>query len=468
MHWRFIHAGEHFKPGKWTKICSLHFLTTDFYNFWGTYRTLREDAVPSVFPFTTKKSTSRRPLVRVRSNEPSVEQCGSTRDDKCDDPETLNEDECSSHNAQASVEAQGEGNAQLQASTDEISKLKQMLDEARMEIVELRKNVARKRFGIELVRESDKDVHFYTGLPSAAVFDRLLEYLNPDGRRSNVVYRATAQKWASDCIRTEPGEAKWRESESQVGRPASLSQADELFLMLVRLHLNLKEYDLAQHFEISQSSVSRIFTTWINYCYLRLGMLPCWPDRDTIRDTMPAIFKEHYPRTTVILDATEIKVSTPSSLLLQSQTYSNYKSTNTFKALVGISPAGHVMFVSSLYTGSISDTELVERSGFLQLLQSGDEVMADRGFTIESLLTPLGVGLNIPPFLGGRQQLDASEVVETQQIASLRIHVERAIRRVKEFDILAGVMPATLAGSANQIWAVCCLLTNFQNPLISC
>ena len=126
------------------------------------------------------------------------------------------------------------------------------------------------------------------------------------------------------------------------------------------------------------------------------------------------------------------------------------------------------MFVSSLYTGSISDTELVERSGFLQLLQRGDEVMADRGFTIENLLTPLGVGLNIPPFLVGRQQLDPSEVVDTQQIASLRIHVERAIRRVKEFDILAGVMPATLAGSANQIWAVCCLLTNFQNPLISC
>ena len=238
--------------------------------------------------------------------------------------------------------------------------------------------------------------------------------------------------------------------------------------MLVRLHLNLKEYDLAQRFEISQSSVSRIFSTWINYCYLRLGMLPCWPDRDTIRDTMPAIFKEQYPRTTVILDATEIKINTPSSLLLQSQTYSNYKSTNTFKALVGISPAGHVMFVYSLYTGSISDTELVERSGFLRLLQSGDEVMADRGFTIEDILTPLGVGLNIPPFLSSRQQLDPSEVVETQQIASLRIHVERAIRRVKEYDILAGVMPASLAGSANQVWTVCCLLTNFQNPLISC
>ena len=188
-------------------------------------------------------------------------------------------------------------------------------------------------------------------------------------------------------------------------------------------------------------------------------MLPCLPDRDTFKDTMPAVFKEQYPKTTTILDATEIKVNTPSSLLLQSQTYSNYKSTNTFKGLVGISPAGHVMFVSSLYTGSISDTELVERSGFLKLLQRGNEVMADQGFTIEDML---GVQLNIPPFLAKREQLAASEVVNTQQIASLRIHVERAICRVKEFEILANVMPASLASSANQIWTVCCSLTNLK------
>lgn len=97
-----------------------------------------------------------------------------------------------------------------------------------------------------MVRESDKDAHFYTELPSATVFNRLLEYLSPDGR-------ATTQKWASDCAAVaEPREAKWRDLDSQIGRPASLSQADELFLMLVRLNLNLKEYDFAQCFEISQ------------------------------------------------------------------------------------------------------------------------------------------------------------------------------------------------------------------------
>ena len=136
--------------------------------------------------------------------------------------------------------------------------------------------------------------------------------------------------------------------------------------MLVWLNLNLKEYNLTQCFGMFQSLMSKIFSTWINYCYLWLRMLPCSPDCDTIRDCVPAAFKEHYPRTTVILDATEIKVNTPSSLY--SQTYSNYKSNNTFKALVGISPACHLMFVSSLYTGLILDTELVEQSGFLHLL----------------------------------------------------------------------------------------------------
>ena len=94
--------------------------------------------------------------------------------------------------------------------------------------------------------------------------------------------------------------------------------------------------------------------------------------------------------------------------------------------------------------------------------------MADRGFTIQELLASLGVGLNIPPFLGHHSQMGGKYVIETQQIASLRIHIERVIRRVKEFDIVTGVMPASLAGSANQIWTVCALLTNFQSPLLSC
>ena len=139
---------------------------------------------------------------------------------------------------------------------------------------------------------------------------------------------------------------------------------NELFLTLVRLRLNLKEHDLARHFDISPSSVSRVFITWINYAYLRLGMRPIWPSRATIKETMPGAFKERYPKTIAIVDATKIKVNIPSSLLLQSQTYNSYKSANTFKGLLAISPAGHVTFVLSHYTAVYLTKKLLNEVDF--------------------------------------------------------------------------------------------------------
>jgi hypothetical protein len=124
-------------------------------------------------------------------------------------------------------------------------------------------------------------------------------------------------------------------------------------------------------------------------------------------------------------------------------------------------------FVSQLYTGHISDQEIVMRSGFLdQQFNNGDSVMADKGFTIDDLLPP-GVGLNIPPFLEMQGQMSAEDVVKTQSIASLRVHVERAINKIKNFRIWDGIVPLNLFGVVNQMWTVCAVLCNIQKPIIS-
>ena len=49
---------------------------------------------------------------------------------------------------------------------------------------------------------------------------------------------------------------------------------------------------------------------------------------------------------------------------------------------------------------------------------------------------PEGTYVNIPPFLGSREQLEHLELVQTRRIASLRIHVERAIERIKIITLL--------------------------------
>ena len=107
--------------------------------------------------------------------------------------------------------------------------------------------------------------------------------------------------------------------------------------------------------------------------------------------------------------------------------------------MVGISPLGAIVFVSDLFPGSISDKESTRRCGILNLLESGDSVMADRGFDIEEDLVLLGAKLNIPPFLRGIAQLSAKEQVKTQQIASLCIHMERAMEPKKIFTFLTNL-----------------------------
>ena len=53
------------------------------------------------------------------------------------------------------------------------------------------------------------------------------------------------------------------------------------------------------------------------------------------------------------------------------------------KGLIGITPNGEVSFASELYCGSISDPEIVEKSGFYNHLHKADLVMPDKGFLIK-------------------------------------------------------------------------------------
>ena len=153
---------------------------------------------------------------------------------------------------------------------------------------------------------------------------------------------------------------------------------------------------------------------------------------------------------------------------MQSSTWSNYKHHNTGKFLIGCTPNGAISYVSQLYVGSISDVELTRVSGYLKTLEGkgGVSVMADRGFTVRDMLAEKGVNLNIPPFLEGREQLPADKVKHGPSIASLRIHVERAIGRIKNYTILKGTLPITMNRVANQIVSVCAWLTNFQPALV--
>ena len=134
---------------------------------------------------------------------------------------------------------------------------------------------------------------------------------------------------------------------------------------------------------------------------------------------------------------------------MQSSTWSQYKHHNT---LVACTPNGAVCFISPAYVGSISDVELTRLLTALKD-KPGISIMADRGFTIKDMLKELNIDLNIPPFLDGHSQLTTEKIEVGRKIASLRIHVERAIGRMKSYNILNGTIPLSMAHITNLFYA---------------
>ena len=323
------------------------------------------------------------------------------------------------------------------------------IDMLQQEIRELKKN----RFSIENAKENKEMLHFYTGLPDYDTFEILFNYLGP------------AVKYLAYFGSNTAGEKINSETYVKRGPKRALSPQQELFIVVSRLRCDLLEKDLAFRLGISVAHVSRICATWIDFLHSRFRALPIWAPRQTVDETMPECFKESYPNTRVIVDCTELFIEQPSSLRSQSITYSSYKHHNTAKGLIGIAPSAAVTFVSDLFAGRVSDRKATKMSGLYKLLQAGDSIMADRGFDLDSDLPP-GVNLNIPAFMNGRDQLDILDETETRRIASVRIHVERAIARIKSFRILKTTFPISMASDLNKIWVICCYLINFLPPIV--
>ena len=176
-----------------------------------------------------------------------------------------------------------------------------------------------------------------------------------------------------------------------------------------------------------------------------------------------------------IIDCFEIFIERPANLLARALTYSSYKSHNTMKYLVGITPQGTVSFISKGWGGRTSDKYITEHSGFLNNILFGDVILADRGFDCSDLVGAYNGELRIPAFTKGKKQLDPVDLEKTRGLASVRIHVERVIGHFRnKYKILSGTIATNLLETEpgdtvmplDKIVHVCCALTNLSESIV--
>lgn len=132
-------------------------------------------------------------------------------------------------------------------------------------------------------------------------------------------------------------------------RRVKLNYFDQFFLTLMKLKLNVRLQDLAYRFEIALSIASKYFSFWIHSLYACLvPALICWPKRENLRTTLPFCFRDKFGKCNCIIDCFEIYIDRPIQIKERASTYSNYKSHNTAKYLIGIAPEGYISFMQNL------------------------------------------------------------------------------------------------------------------------
>ncbi|KAM9307068.1 uncharacterized protein KZ484_000390 [Pholidichthys leucotaenia] len=323
------------------------------------------------------------------------------------------------------------------------------------ELEEENRQLKTKVFSLDILKENDEEFQQFTNFPNYGVFKALCQYLYE-------ICNGDLNYWRGSS--TDIG-VKHRLNKPGPGRRMTF---EEFFMVLVKLKTGDFNLETTRKFGMSESHMSKIFSTWINFLHLELRVLfemkTNWNDIKSI----PKRFQQ-YPDLISIIDCTEARVERSGLLQARKETYSNYKSMDTVKFMVGLSPNMTINFVSKAYGGRASDKHITLSSDhFLNALPLNSSVMADKGFNVSRELRDRGVKLILPNYKGSdRSQMSAEEAANCEAISSTRIHVERIIQRIRTFHILDATLKISKQDVTEQMFTVCAYLSNFQMPIVN-
>lgn len=244
---------------------------------------------------------------------------------------------------------------------------------------------------------------------------------------------------------------------------------EHVLIVLKKIRLNDVHFVLAADFGISVTYVSNIFNDTVPKMANILQNFIFWPNNDVVKRLLPITFRYRYGNVKSIIDCLEIEIEKPSDPLKQSLTWSEYKKCNTIKYLVSCTPNGFINFISGGFGGRITDNNIITLSNYLQELPDNVTVMADRGFKqIDMLLLSKNCTLVRPPSVSTGEKSSRDGVKQAKRIAALRIHVERVIRRIREFHMLSmhSCINTNLIHLLNHIVIIACAIINFQEPIL--
>lgn len=241
--------------------------------------------------------------------------------------------------------------------------------------------------------------------------------------------------------RRETAASKGPGGRGDTGRAPVLDHLNRVFLVLLILRTGLTFEVAAAWFDIKRNNVSDYFRATLILMDKAFAVVYPMPSRDSVRENFPAKIKDMLLCDTVYMtiDCTGVPIQVPSNPTAQSATHSTYYGGNVIKFIIGVTPDGMMSYISDALNGGLSDYGCVVESRFPSILtERRMDILADKGFTsCGLLLIDKGAFLYTPERLGKDRQFGWVELTLSRMLAKIRIHVERAVRKVKEWKFFS-------------------------------
>ena len=137
-----------------------------------------------------------------------------------------------------------------------------------------------------------------------------------------------------------------------------------------------------------------------------------------------------------------------------------------------LAPQGSTTFISKGWGGQVSDQHLTENCGILDQLLPGDQILANRGFTIQETVGLYFAEVKLPPFIKDKKQLKKMDVDFAHQLSQVSIHVERVISFLRQkYTILKHTLPINMImcpDNSENIRVIDKIVTVFSVPCNCC
>ena len=192
----------------------------------------------------------------------------------------------------------------------ENAELKRINTKLAKEITEPKAEIQKYKFNEEKFKDDDQRVSYYTGLACFNALMALFTLIKPAVKNEKL-----------------------------------LNPFEKFMLCMMQLRLGIRVINLADRFQISKTTAADTFLDVLDVLYVKISPLIIWPERPEFQTSMPMCFRKTFgSKITTIIDCFELFIDKSTNLTVRNLTWSNYKSHNTGKYLIGITPTNHLFY----------------------------------------------------------------------------------------------------------------------------